>query len=413
MKKEYKILVYIIAISFVLKLVILALNTPLEPVGDEIAYTRYAGQLVDGNYRYDPISSYRVPIYKLYVAGFYKFVNTDEFPIKLGQVILSSLSVFIMFLITRRMFDEKTALISSGMFAFYPTLIAFTHFLWNETIFILFLLLFIYFLFRYRDNGKNIELIYSGIFIGLGSLTKGSLFYAIIAAFIFIYIKKGFKKAIIPSIILLITTLLVISPWTYQNYEKHNEIILLDTNSGHNLWLSNHDGEVPNFDSVDYYINSPKRDYFRLEVCALPSDYDAMKCGHEIGFKWIKENPVDFVKRGFIKQYNLWKPYTFIHRHYELGIYEASMFTQVMVKAITTLAYLAVLALGLIGMIKTGRDPRKTFFIIFILYYLALYSLFFGMSRFRLILMPIFMIYGSWFIVNRKNLKEEKNEKIQ
>ena len=163
---------WIAVVLLILGLVIAVPTTDFTPARADDGSPRIAAG--DGiqypNPRWDPI--YQPPIYPLFMGGVY-WLGGGAFASKVVQVILSTATVWFLYLLVRRMSDRRAALLAAGCFAFYPTVIAFTHYNWSETVF-LFLALPSFLLLFDSEGGiaRPRGLFAAGVCFGLAALTR-------------------------------------------------------------------------------------------------------------------------------------------------------------------------------------------------------------------------------------------------
>ena len=128
----------IILISFITKIALAWVTRDTISYFDEWGYYEAAElQLEDPNF----VEVFRPSAYICFLTGIFWIFGKSLFAAKAAQVLLSTFSVVLLYGIARRIFSEKVALTAAGIFAFYPNLVAFTHYLWRETFFIFLVLL--------------------------------------------------------------------------------------------------------------------------------------------------------------------------------------------------------------------------------------------------------------------------------
>lgn len=77
--------------------------------------------------------------------------------------LLNILTVYLIYYISKRWFDEKTALISAFLFSISPVVIKYSNFIWNPNIMPLFSLLFVYFFFEAIKTKKYHLFLYASL----------------------------------------------------------------------------------------------------------------------------------------------------------------------------------------------------------------------------------------------------------
>ncbi len=131
--------------------------------------------------------SFRPLIHPLILGAFWKLGLSPIFFGKLLDIIFSLADIYLLYLIGRKIFDEKTALLGALLFSLTPIFIMFSGLVLTEPLAIFFGLLGIYLLVQ-KDEINRGNLFFSGVFLALSFLTKfpqGILFGAVLLALLF------------------------------------------------------------------------------------------------------------------------------------------------------------------------------------------------------------------------------------
>src|SRR5579871_1140626 len=116
-------------------------QTPPYRGSDDAEYDTYAWNLAQGHgYRgpspdvKDPnhLTAYRAPVPSLFYAGIYRVFGHNYAAARLGNCLLSVLTVLLVYLITLRCFDRRAARLAAVMAAFYPMSLFFSQSLYSE-----------------------------------------------------------------------------------------------------------------------------------------------------------------------------------------------------------------------------------------------------------------------------------------
>lgn len=108
---------------------------------------------------------YLGPFYYYFIAPWLFLFNLNPLGLAFGVALFSSVFIIINYLIVKKLFDEKTALLSSIFLTFSTTIIEFSRFSWNPNLLPYFSLLFFYFLIKSVQVKKNIWSFWSGTFL--------------------------------------------------------------------------------------------------------------------------------------------------------------------------------------------------------------------------------------------------------
>ena len=323
-------------------------------------------------------SVYMPPLY-YYFIYLIKFISSDFLTtsklVIIFQLFLSILSILLFYRILNEFLTKNLCIIFTAIFAFFPINVIASCKISSITLQIFLLLNFFFFLLKFLKKKKNLHLFIFSIFSGLLVLIRGEfiLFYLITLLYFFIFFEKKIKTILISLFIMLI----VISPYLKRNYILF-ETLTLTKSFGYNLLKGNN----PNFkvegDAVFIEKEFPRSDLLIKTDNKYELNLDNF---YKIkALEYIKEQPLTYIKFYFIKvlsflflDINSTYPnyYNFFH-----------IFPKIIL-AITSFA-------GAITALK-----EKGFFQYLSIYYfinIFLFSIFFILPRYSLILLPIQLI---------------------
>ena len=151
-------------------------------------------------------------------------------------VIFGTLSIFVTYLLAKELFDRKVGLVSSAVLALLPFHIVFSRQVLLDVPLSFFVILFLYFMTKYKITERNIYSYWTGVSCGLCLISKeiGIIMFPIYVAYSFIThtlkLRKfvvfiiGFAFAIIPYVLLiLIRRDAVYAFFTYANFQVNRE----------------------------------------------------------------------------------------------------------------------------------------------------------------------------------------------
>ena len=190
-----------------------------------------------------PPEALRTPLYPLLIAGFYLLFGHKPWIVLLVQILIDTLSCFLLLLTLSRLFDQRVALISSLFYALDPFLISHSSKLLSDVLFI-FLLVAAFYLFSVAITAKShrtalLSYGISSLFMGIATLVRPISQYIplILVVFFFIYYRR-LKDIIKYSILCLFVFVLMLSPWFIRNYNTFGSFSL-STSGPYNLLVLN------------------------------------------------------------------------------------------------------------------------------------------------------------------------------
>ncbi len=229
--KEGKLLAIIVIINFILKAIPAFF---LELGNDEVYYWTYALYPDISHFDHPPFIGYTIQFFTLNLR------LDNEFFIRLGALVFSSVNIIILFYLIKKLFDQTKAWIGITLYisSIYFNIIGGWMIL-PDTPQLLFILLSLYFLYpsilrKNPDRKDDLKIILSGLIIGFAFLSKyHSLFIWFgIGLYILIYNRNWLKRpALYISIILTLLCMLPVYFWNHSNdfisFTYHGERVSL------------------------------------------------------------------------------------------------------------------------------------------------------------------------------------------
>jgi len=207
--------------------------------GDAWEYDLLARNILNnGTFALDPAGppdARRTPLYPFFIALSYLLFGQNASVAVIFQILLSSLSVVLLFLIGEKLLDEKLAFIAALLFAADPLHLFLSQVLLTETLFTFLLLLAAYFAIKRGRTGYPL----SGAFLGLSALTRPvALYLTPLFLFFFLLEKKPQKIRIRGTLFALLAFAVILTPWLLRNY-RHFGRFSLSSLTGYNLYFYN------------------------------------------------------------------------------------------------------------------------------------------------------------------------------
>jgi 4-amino-4-deoxy-L-arabinose transferase-like glycosyltransferase len=232
---RHRALIAIIGASLALKLVLLVPAHQTIPVRDAADYVSAAQTLyVTGSYR-----SGRTPLYPATIAAAMWLASvrgehavtirlrpearrppvSDLDIVRLVQVVMSTVTVWLVYLLGCELFDRRAGIVAAGLFAFYPPFVAFSHLLWAETQFTLLNVAWMLLLVRGVRTRQRATLCVCGIAFALAAMTRLVVFsfLPLAVAWMFVVKPQAWRATARLAAALLLGAVLTLAPWTIRN----------------------------------------------------------------------------------------------------------------------------------------------------------------------------------------------------
>ena len=229
-----------------------------------------------------------------------------------------------------------------------------------------------YFLFKFYKSNKRKHLFIFSLFAGLLILIRGEfyLFYFLTLVYFFLFLEKNLKSFLIS----LIISLIIVSPYLYRNYLNFDTFTITKS-LGFNLLKGNNptytiegnsDFILDNFSSTNIKLKKNKNYKINLDNFYKKKE-----------IKYIKNDPINYIKFYFKKVFS----YIFLDLNSSYDNYY------------NLLHLIPKIFISIIGFVSAIICLRKKGILQYLsIYYFAnifLFSLFFILPRYSLILLPI------------------------
>lgn len=360
------------------RLAFIWLEPKTHPVADETMWLMALNRIPAAHF--SPFANYPIfhpPLYPYFLAGVNALFGS-LLAIKVVQALLGSLIIPAVFRVSERMFGARAATVSSAFAAFYPELVWYAAHFWCETLFLALLWWTVERLMVADALSSPRSAAAAGVLFGLAVLTRETVLYLLPLAVL--WLARGRKeRRIAPAATLLIVTLATVAPWTARNWIQFGAFIPVSTGGGLNLYQGN--AEISRGQVYDeYYANEGKVEQFQwARAAGLQAIWKRQPM-------WIFEKIRDEGPR-------LAEVDSLALIHMRRGAYdEVSCQAYRGAAALVLLPWVAI-ALGSVVALARLRGTRGTTLLVGLLAaYLLLHIATHGFSRYRLPVLPAFMI---------------------
>lgn len=197
---------------------------------DTVRYEKPALQLLKyGTLAIEPMAPHTTtlsttPVYSLFIAGVYKaFGLQNHYALIIIQILLSTLTVFLIFLIAYRLWGQKVALIASLLMTIAPLQILYSQLILSETLFtFLFVSSLLAFTYLVTSPHKYTWALTLSLLITLATMTRPISYYLVFCITLGIVIFKHrfvqtWSQLLIICLLILLPFLLVTHAWKTRN----------------------------------------------------------------------------------------------------------------------------------------------------------------------------------------------------
>ena len=354
---------------------------------DDVKYIRSAWTLIDtGVFSYQSTENptvYIMPgltgVLAFFMLLFGKGAGIVAF--KLFQVLLQGLSLYLIFLISRKVFNSGIGLLACGIDLLYTAEIYASNLVLTEVIFKFFLLLLIY-ISLWAIESKSLKLYLWGGVIWTGAVYFRPTLGAFPLVILLMWIKERYSwgEIIKFTSTVLMVFLCLMSPWWIRNYLTFDRFIPLTLSSGNPFYQG----------TFIHYDQSSGRLPYELGSSEIELNTNETQAGLQRLKTYVPQEPLKY-----LYWYTLGKTVFF----WATPFYWKEILG---VPFILVYAYHpAILGFGIYGWLRsrqsqTGNTLGKSLLIITLLYFNLVYLPYYTFARYAFPIMPFVMVFAAY-----------------
>ena len=407
--KRHKKLMVILFIGALLRLLPIWIWGVEGCVRDECSYIKQAYLLIKGKGMVATTGWLWAPGYSSLLA-LHKWIFDSVYWMKYSQVAISGLVAVGLYALSK---DQKRGLWAAGLYMLSPVQIFFAQSLWSETVYGALLIGLLWIFHKRYHSG------WQGFALALGVLLRGIALYLVVIVGFFVWKRKQ-------SLIRLLCALFFfVAPYSVYASYTFDRVIISDRTLGQMMWLGNNDFEPMTFDwgngatsnftyerhKTKNIYSCPPRPKKKSPTVRNQWSMERQDCLTKQGWRWILQNPQTFVSRVPLRVAQLMTPHSFLTRHIRRGGWRGlSEWCDELIIVWSAAMSLLVLWTGAMGLVQQRNTERGRFVGMLVLYHVLCISLLAGLSRYRVPLEPLLMLYagsflgGDWKELDKKTL---------
>jgi 4-amino-4-deoxy-L-arabinose transferase-like glycosyltransferase len=398
-----------VSIFFIALVVRLAITFELKetsplfeyPIIDAMVYDRLARVFADTGQWGETGAFYQPPLYPLFLAGIYKVWGGSYLWPRIIQSLLGTASCLVLNNIGSRFAGKFTGWIAGIICAFYGPLIYFEMELMAPTLTVFLSLLGLSLLYSGLEKQQLLFLFISGIITGLAIITWPlvGLFACAGAVTVIIKYKNDLRKCLLPAMAIIIGAILPVIPISFLNFAK-GQAVIISSNGPITFYAAN------NIDWENTVLFRPG--YNWEKIVTLPYRLHSAEEIRKIGksniyisevINYIKQNPYRYVKAEMKKLSQLFYGFEIMN---PTDIYFFKQFSPILDKLIFQNKFLkfpfgVLFPFAMVGIffgIKLKKE-NNILFLMYLLFGCFGLLLFCVSARFRLIIIPLLILYAA------------------
>jgi hypothetical protein len=396
-----------VAVAFPLRLLPLWLWGFGSTIRDESQYVNLGRAILDGKGLINPHDWLWAPAYPYLIAAFqWALPWRITLTLPPAQCLLGALTCVLMASLAHKALgDLRSARVAAWLYALHPTVAYFSGRLWCESVYGPLLIGAVWGVLWARE-GTWRRAALPGLLLGLCVLMRGVATYLppiFLLALMWPEVQQGFvdgwharKRHVAAMCAALVLT---VGPYATTASMKHGGLIISDATVGNLMFLGNNDFDPITFDYGNGVLRfSARGAHTKLgrKPCPHSGPVEWNACETRRGMEWIRANPGEFVRRMPVRVAQLVNPNSFLTRSIRWGKYKGLPWAvrEGLVAWVAFWSFLVMVA-GTMGAAARARGPYAWMAIGTVTYTVAASAALYGLTRFRVPIEPLWMIYAA------------------
>jgi len=348
-----------------------AVDPHLIPRGDEGVYLEKAAELARRGVL-DTGTFVRPPLYFVVLAVLDNLTAPLGWPlasvVRGLQCIVGTFVAVPVYRTATRLVGRRGGLIAAAFLLFDPTLIAYCHLIWPETLFLLIAAL-VFDAVADIEQRSNLRIACVGALTGLALLLKPAFgIFCVLLAAQWLW-RLGGRETLRLVLVFGGVAAVMIAPWVVRNQLRYGPAIILENQGPYNLWIGN-DPQEP-------------RGILR-EWNAMPDPVTRARAATTRGLLAIEDDPARFAHLSAVRALNLWGLEFFVLRHAVIGGYHGIEKTGLLRLFWSLQLYGALLLFAAAaGLRRSWRDPTLRLLVVHAVVFTIVVSAMVTTTRFR------------------------------
>lgn len=338
------------------------------------------------------------PGYAYVLAAVYWLVGVRPLAGELLNAWFGALTVVVLFVLARRIFDRRVALVAAAVYAVMPGPILYTDVLISETLFTFVFAVFFLVMAYARPTTRWAVLI--GVVIGLGALIRGEALTWGLVPVVMWWKVVPLRTVALRTATVGLAIVVVLTPWTIRNAQQMGAFVPLATNSSATLWVGH------NPDATGAQMYPPPGFYDRFGTENPSRELESTSYMRREAIRYMLTNPGHELRLIPLKLLYLNRGDSFALQWVDAQPEGTAMSprTSERIGLVADIAYYAVLTSLLLGVAVLGRElwrqPIMRGVATSLLTALFLFGfLYYGNYRYRIPYTPLMVLVASVFVV--------------
>jgi len=353
---------------------------------------------------------FRAPLYAYFLASVYRMFGHGYVWIRVIQFLIGSLSCILVYLLGKRVFNDRTGRIAGVVAALYGILIYFEGELLIPVLLVPLDLLVMLALLRTSDRPSSGRWILSGGLLGLSAIARPNILLVGAAFVIWIVFKlkgkdaKVGSKSILYAGFFVLGAILIVSPVTLRNYLEGDDFVLIASQGGMNFYIGNN----PQSDGASAVLPGARKTWWGL--CEDGKRFAEEEAGRTLkpsqvsrfwyakAAKFMTEEPFGFLKL-MAKKFALFWNGNELSNNRDLYFFarNAPLLKLLIWRYVIYFPFGLIAPLALVGIILSHKNSKDVLLLeIFLVVYMLSVILFFVTARYRVPVIPLLILFSAY-----------------
>ena len=390
------------------------------PIWDQLTVDNYyhnhwAQSIASGNL-FGDTTYFRAPFYVFTLGALYALVGASLWAARLLGLVVGLVSIGLTWALGRKVFNNRVASTAALVQALFPVIIYFESELLLDSLFTMLLQATVYFLLCWQQTNRHHHAIAAGLFMGLAVITRPTALVLLPVILVYQLVVSDefrFRLRTLGTVWLLMPLVILVGTVFIRNIAVASDPVLISSQGGINFYIGNNEEA----DGVTARLPEPLGNNWRIaEISYLaelesgrklrPGEISSFWTSKAIG--WISSHPLGFASLYIKKCF-----YAFTDRLLSNNRNLERFFADIWLLHYNPLSFGWLLAFTVFGLVAgLAGNPRARFFLLLIAMYVALISLFFFNTRFRLPLLPYFILLAGYGLFAIKPMLVSRTKRL-
>ncbi len=350
------------------------------------------------------------PGYPLFLSLVYKLFGHSYFYVLLIQNALTLLSLILLFILVKNLFNETIALFTVTLYGFYGVINFYDNKLMDNSLVNFLLILFAYFSLSFIILNKSMRNLFLGaLSLGFASITKPN--FLLLAFFFLFFLIYEFKKKALKSLLIFSSgVIIVLIPITVRNYIISKDFILISPYGALAFYDGNRKAAKPYFEGIPFSIEvkplykviskiTEDEAGFKMMPSQISSFY------YKKAFNFIVNDPYNWLKlifKKFVLSFGNYEQELNYSYDLEINTYKRYFF----------IPFSLIISLGIIGIFLSGLHKKNLLFLLIIITVYATLLLLYMIPRLRAPAIPFLCVFAASSLERAINFKSIKKKII-